>query len=69
MKVKEILLRMIEAKQEGFSCYECGEPIHVGESMIDCSDCGAVFCRACTINGGFANHTCDLDEYDFGDEE
>jgi hypothetical protein len=37
--------------------------------MIDCADCGAVFCRTCTIEGGFANHTCDLEEYDFDDEE
>lgn len=68
MKVKEILLNMIEAKQEGFSCYECGKPIRIGEHMIDCADCGAVFCEKCTKEGGFANHTCDLDEFDFNED-
>ena len=69
MKVKEIVLSMIEAKMEGFSCYECGEPIHIGDSMIDCADCGAVFCYNCVMEGHFISHKCDLDEYDFGDEE
>lgn len=47
------------SNQYPVSCSQCGEPIHKGDLISVCSDCGAIFCKQCALNGHLAEHSCE----------
>lgn len=46
----------------GFSCACCGTPIPTDGLVAACTDCGAVFCKACAEDGALDGHECEPDE-------
>ena len=63
---KFCLSRMKSAKYYNFGCVGCGKIIQRGELMIECPDCGAIFCKQCVEDESYENHVCE--DYDFEDD-
>jgi hypothetical protein len=49
-----------------YSCSCCGKPLQEDDLVVDCADCGAIFCEECVRNGKVKSHECD--DGDFEDE-
>lgn len=68
---KSILCQIEEAVQTyrslltltdfGCACQVCGKELSVGEKVTVCCDCGAIFCKECTVNGASRKHNCEED--------
>lgn len=46
-------------KSKMFSCYCCGKSLKENDLVVDCADCGAIFCEECVRNGEMNNHKCE----------
>lgn len=55
------LLKM-KGNMYGFACVCCAKEITPGDFYSICNDCGAMFCKKCTLDGELENHVCDPDE-------
>ena len=53
-------------KSRMFNCSFCGKSLKETDLVIDCADCGAIFCEDCVRNGEIEAHEC---EEDFEDDE
>lgn len=42
-----------------YSCSCCGKSLKENDLVVDCSDCGAIFCEECVRNGEVEKHQCD----------
>lgn len=56
--IKFYLNRMRPALYYNFACVCCGKTIQRGELMIECPDCGAIFCKECVEDEKYENHVC-----------
>ena len=50
-----------------YSCSCCGKSLKAKDMTLCCSDCGAVFCESCAMDGSFESHQCDDDDFEFDD--
>lgn len=49
-----------------YSCSCCGKGLKEDDLVVDCADCGAIYCEECVRNGEMSVHLCD--EGDIEDE-
>ena len=55
--------RMVVSQFYGFACACCGKPIDKGDLLIECPDCGGVFCKECVEDESYENHKCEDQGY------
>lgn len=48
-----------------YSCANCGKSLTVECKVLDCADCGAIFCEQCVRDGSFESHQCSEDDFEF----
>lgn len=50
--------------QAGLFCAGCGRYLKATDLVVDCPDCGAIYCESCVRDGTFENHSCEDEEDD-----
>lgn len=45
--------RVVLADEEAICCWDCDDPVHPGQHIYICIDCGQVACTPCLEAGAF----------------
>ena len=49
-----------------YSCSCCGRALNEDDLVVDCADCGAIFCEECVRDGEINSHECEVDDFEEG---